>query len=479
MRRVRVSMITLLALFALLGVEPVAQAAATLTVDTFEDTFDGSCTDGDCSVRDAVASVDDGGTVRLPPGFYELALAGGGGSAGDIDLSRPVTIVGIGESGTFLDASGLGDRVFDVTADVTIRHVTLLNGGPVGTGGLIRVREGDLALERIGTFQGIARDGGAIAVGEAASASIDRSWIFASLANDRGGALFVRGEATLLRSTISDDRAEGGGGGIYVAPVGSVSLTNSTLSNNAAARGGGIRALGHIQLISSTVAANRADVGGGILSSETSVSSVANSVFARNRASDHGPLCGRRLSSDGNNVADVRGCGFTGPGDIVGMDPELGVLRQNGGPTPTHALREASPAIGRGGVCLSFDQRGAPRTDCDSGAYELVLCLDRPVTIVGTPGDDDLSGGLQRDVFLGLGGDDVFQGSLNVDRACGGKGDDRLIGGPGEDQLTGYRGRDVLLGESGDDLLIGGPGADICRGGDGQDISRRCETVTA
>ena len=154
------------------------------------------------------------------------------------------------------------------------------------------------------------------------------------------------------------------------------------------------------------------------------------------------------------------------------------MLRQNGGPTPTHALREASPAIGRAGVCLSFDQRGAPRTDCDSGAYELVLCLDRPVTIVGTPGDDDLSGGLQRDVFLGLGGDDVFQGSIDVDRACGGKGDDRLIGGPGDDQLTGYRGRDVLLGESGDDLLIGGPGTDICRGGDGQDISRRCETVS-
>ena len=74
-------------------------------------------------------SVDAGGTVRLPPGFYGLDLAGGGGDAGDIDLSRPVTIVGVGETGSFLDASGLGDRVFDATADVTLRHLSLLGGG--------------------------------------------------------------------------------------------------------------------------------------------------------------------------------------------------------------------------------------------------------------------------------------------------------------------------------------------------------------
>ena len=135
MRRVRASVIGLVSALALLGFEPVALAAASLTVDTFEDTFDGSCTDGDCSLRDAVSSVDAGGTVRLPPGFYALDLAGAGGRRGDIDLDRPVTIVGIGETGTFLDASGLGDRVFDVTADATLRHLTLLGGSPSGRAG--------------------------------------------------------------------------------------------------------------------------------------------------------------------------------------------------------------------------------------------------------------------------------------------------------------------------------------------------------
>jgi Ca2+-binding RTX toxin-like protein len=245
-----------------------------------------------------------------------------------------------------------------------------------------------------------------------------------------------------------------------------------------AVRGGGVRAIGDIELFFASIVANRADVGGGVLISSESESSTANSVFARNRASDRGPLCARPLTSDGGNVADAGGCGLRGPDDLTGVDPRVGILRQNGGSTPTHALKVDSPARGRGSGCRPTDQRGAPRSACDSGAYEVVLCRGRPVTIVGTPGPDELSGGLGRDVFLGRGGDDEFQGSLDVDRACGGKGDDHLIGGPGDDQLVGSGGRDLLLGEGGGDLLIGGRGVDVCRGGDGHDVTRRCETAS-
>ena len=189
MRRVFLSAICLGLLLMMLGAAP-ALAAASLTVDTFEDTFDGSCADGDCSIRDAVSAVDAGGTVRLPAGFFGLDRTGAGPDAGDIDLSRPVTIVGIGETGSFLDASGLDDRVFDVAANVTLRHLTLLSGGPVGTGGLVRARATSLVLSRITLFAGAARDGGALAVGEDATASIDRSWIFGNEATEpRGWAL--------------------------------------------------------------------------------------------------------------------------------------------------------------------------------------------------------------------------------------------------------------------------------------------------
>ena len=476
MRGVRVSVCSLVAALALLGFEPVAFAAASLTVDTFEDTFDGSCADGDCSLRDAVSSVDAGGTVRLPAGFFALSRTGTGPDAGDIDLVRPVTIVGVGETGSFIDASALGDRAFDVKADVTLRHLALLGGSQVGRGGVVRATVGTLDLRSSTVIGGRADDGGAVAVGDDATASIDRSWIFNNRATDRGGGLFLRGATVISRSTISGNRAVGGGGA-FIGPSVSLTIENATMSGNVAVRGGAVRAIGDIELSFASIVANRATVGGGVLISLASQSATADSVFARNRASDHGPLCVRPLASTGRNVADTRGCGLTASDDVTGVDPRVGILRQNGGPTPTHALKADSPAVGRGSGCDPTDQRGAPRSDCDSGAYELVLCLDRTVTIVGTPGDDDLSGGLGRDVFLGLGGDDVFQGSLDVDRACGGKGSDRLIAGPGNDRLAGNRGRDVLLGEGGDDLLIGGPGTDRCRGGPGQDITRRCETV--
>jgi CSLREA domain-containing protein len=477
MRRLRVPMLVLGSLVPMLVVAPAALGVPILTVDTFEDAFDGSCVDGDCSLRDAIAAVDAAGTVRVPPGFYPLSVAGGGPEAGDIDLARPVTIVGIGETGTFIDASALGDRVFDVTGEVTLRHLTLLGGSQVGTGGLVRATSGVLAVTRSTLVGGRARNGGAVAVGDGGTASIDRSWISDGRATDRGGALFVRGSTFVSRSTISGNRAEGGGGA-FVAPSAALSIHDATVSNNAAVRGGAVRSIGDVELFSSTIARNRAEVGGGVLASAASRSSTSNSVFAGNEASDHGSLCVRRLSSEGHNVADVRGCGLSGPGDVSGVDPRIGILRQNGGPTPTHSLKSDSPAVGRGVGCAATDQRGAPRSDCDGGAYELVLCLGRPVTIVGTPGPDDLSGGLGRDVFLGLGGDDVFQGSLDDDRACGGNGDDRLIGGPGDDRSTGNGGNDVLLGEGGDDLLIGGLGADVCRGGGGRDIIRRCETIS-
>lgn len=478
MRRASMQLICLGILAATVVAAPHALGAPILTVDTFDDTFDGSCTDGDCSLRDAVVAVDAGGTVRVPPGFFPLSLAGPGGiEAGDLDLVRPVTIVGTGETGSFLDASGLGDRVFDVEADAELRHLTLLGGSQVGTGGIVRATSGTIGVRRATLFGGRAGDGGAVAVGDGATVSIDRSWIASNRATDRGGALFVRGTTFVSRSTISRNRATGGGAA-FVAPSVSLSIDDSTVSRNVAARGGGVRAIGDVGFFSSTIARNRADVGGAALFSSASGSSASNSVFAGNQASVRGPLCVRRLFTHGHNVSDAGRCGLNAPSDLTRVDPRIGVLRQNGGPSPTHALKAGSPALGHGVGCNDRDQRGAPRADCDSGAYELVLCLGRPVTIVGTPGPDDLSGGLGRDIFLGLGGHDEFQGSLDIDRACGGNGDDRLIGGPGDDRLAGNRGRDVLLGEGGDDLLLGGRGADVCRGGDGNDVTRLCETVS-
>ena len=135
----------------LLPAVPAARAAATVTVDVTTDTYDGSCADGDCSLRDGIATAGSGGTVLLPPGFYPLTAVEAGGGAGDgsIEIAGVLRIRGIGETGAFIDGSALGAPVFETRSGdaLTLRDVTLFGattdvGGPAVwvRGGLVRLR---------------------------------------------------------------------------------------------------------------------------------------------------------------------------------------------------------------------------------------------------------------------------------------------------------------------------------------------------
>jgi hypothetical protein len=82
------------------------------------------------------------------------------------------------------------------------------------------------------------------------------------------------------------------------------------------------------------------------------------------------------MTSQGYNlIQDRSGAIITGDetGNIYGQDPLLGPLQDNGGPTPTHALLDGSPAIGAGDPALAGtpDQRGVIRGPAvDIGAYQ-------------------------------------------------------------------------------------------------------------
>jgi Ca2+-binding RTX toxin-like protein len=81
--------------------------------------------------------------------------------------------------------------------------------------------------------------------------------------------------------------------------------------------------------------------------------------------------------------------------------------------------------------------------------------------IIGTPGDDELSGDARAESITGLAGDDTIRGN---------GGNDRLIGGGGADAMDGGPGGDALSGGAGNDRLDGGPGRNHLQGGAGNDL---------
>ena len=100
--------------------------------------------------------------------------------------------------------------------------------------------------------------------------------------------------------------------------------------------------------------------------------------------------------------------------------------------------------------------------------------------VLGSSGDDLLTGDNGANELMGQAGDDSVAGSRGNDTISGGSGrdrlrgnadDDTLLGDDGDDRLDGGGENDVLVGGRDDDLLIGGTGNDIFvfADGDGRD----------
>jgi Ca2+-binding RTX toxin-like protein len=109
-----------------------------------------------------------------------------------------------------------------------------------------------------------------------------------------------------------------------------------------------------------------------------------------------------------------------------------------------------------------------------SGALAVETCMGYTATIVGTAGNDVVSGNpYGTDVVSLLGGNDSYTDDSSNDIVCLGSGDDRLQGSfgsvSGDDSVQGGPGNDVIYGFSGADNLIGGDGDDTIYGLDGND----------
>lgn len=293
------------------------------------------------------------------------------------------------------DTSGWGGgiNVSGCFATVTVSD-SIVSGNRAVVGGGIYAGCGSITISNSIISNNTADGGGGIRMD--GQIVLTDSTVSNNTARFTGGGVLLRGRADVARSTISGNT---GGGGIVLDSFGGLlNLTNSTVSGNVTTGNGGGIAIAlpdqpnTVNLNNVTITNNTAGGAGGGVSSlffhgpgsppGLGVFNVRNTIIAGNTdQSAIGPDCSGPLMSFGHNLLqNPTGCTLLGDitGTVFGLDPRLGPLADNGGPTLTHGLLAGSPAIDAGdnATCEATDQRGVARpvgVTCDIGAFEGVL----------------------------------------------------------------------------------------------------------
>lgn len=314
-------------------------------------------------------------------------------------MPHGLNLVGAGAPTTIIDGGGIASVIINGHPGVTVSNVTMRNGGGVGDGGNVyncgyphlaslTISDSIITGGHVRRGQGNYGFGGAIYNCADSAVTIVNTTISRNRA-EVGGAICNGGALTIRNSTFSENSILDHRAGA-IANYGLVIIDNSTFnlnSSGAAGHGGAIQnggilyhAPGILKISNSTFSGNEAGSGGGIFNVKGRVM-LQNSIVANNK----GGNCGGALTSRGYNLSSDHSCMFDGTGDLNNTEPNLGRLKDNGGPTPTMALLPGSPAIDSGnpggctdsrGHLLTTDQRGKPRPDkedaggCDRGAYE-------------------------------------------------------------------------------------------------------------
>jgi hypothetical protein len=311
-------------------------------------------------------------------------------------------------NGAAIDQEGAGAVI--VTDSTFANNAVIASGGAIAApgGGAILVDHSTFATNRAflgtggaisGALVGVANstittststEGGAIygtdvslststvtgnSVGPAGAFPGNRFGVFA------GGGIFAAQSLIIDHSTVADNTAftdvatqTALAGGVDVTR--SATVTASTITGNAFANVTASSAL----VERSTITGTGFGVDSPTVTLGATIVTGAPACFTPAPAGS--PPVSPVVTSDGNNLAGDTSCSLHGAGDQSGVDPLLGSLDENGGPTRTLLPQAGSPAIdvippGTTGLCDSSsptDQRGLPRPSgprCDVGAVEV------------------------------------------------------------------------------------------------------------
>jgi len=335
---------------------------------------------GPGSLRDALAAAVDGDIIDATGISGTILL-----TSGELQITHAITINGPGAGSLSIDGNATF-RVFDnLTSGVSISGFSITNGSASGdNGGGIFNEGGNSATLRLSNcnVSGNSADFGGGIFNLNGALTVNNCTISGNVAAFSGGGIAnsaLDGTATLIitNSTISDNSATANdGGGILNGAAGSalavasVIVSNSTLSGNSATGNGGAIAnaadvgqFARLTITNSTISDNSATAnGGGIYNAGAAEFQIGSTILNAGSAGEN-IFNGGQATSLGYNLSSDDGAGILiGTGDQINIDPMLGPLQDNGGPTFTHALLPGSPAIDAGDPSFApppfFDQRG-------------------------------------------------------------------------------------------------------------------------
>lgn len=295
-------------------------------------------------------------------------------NAGDLAMNRCSI-----EQNTTPEPRRGGGLLNQAEASLTMTDCLVKANWAGGPGGGI-LNSGTLTMDRCrieGNGSGIWGSGGGIASTGPLTlkdCAIRNNWVD----DGSGGGICAGASATILNNcTVSGNKSAFShlsGGGIYGGHP--LILNNCTISGNRTGDGvgGGIAGeaihLNHCTITRNIGSAGIDESGGGGIYG--TVLECQNTIIAGNSTSAGGsgaPDCKGTIHSLGYNlIGNGSGCIITpAAGDQIGtalapIDPRLGPLQDNGGPTQTHLLLAGSPALDQGSSGgLSLDQRGLTR----------------------------------------------------------------------------------------------------------------------
>ena len=389
--------------------------AATITVTNGNDSGPGS-------LRQAIVNASSGDSINFAPSVTTVTL-----TSGQLVIDKNLTITSPrAEPLTVQRSAGaVGFRIFNITSNSVTAFISGLtvsngsvrdddgDGGGISNAGVLTLTDSTISgnrAEAYGFTPHYVLGGSGGGVVNRGTMTIMRCTIsnnsaigHAAIENSSGGygggiwnvGSLIIGNSTINGNFVSAEDSiglyggSGGGGGIF--NPGSITITNCTVSGNsgvgtytATMGGGGISNSGNLQIKSSTIAYNSASgnngaFGGGIYGFGSGLTTMDSSIIALNSAPTGPDFTGAELQSTGYNVIGNNANALVNsqPTDQIGtpnapIDPLLGPLADNGGPTLTHALQSGSLAIDRGDPAAPpQDQRGYGRVGVpDVGAFE-------------------------------------------------------------------------------------------------------------